>query len=428
MPIAAPMTERTGLAGIAPDDVEDAYRRRHLFTWSDRRLSAAVADVLATPKVAPADSFVLHAPLELLARTGLLSYIRPGARDGARRRLVELAAKYEAAGEPVAPPAPVALTDREALARALVAAITAGELDDADRFATALGSCATPTELRRWLGPEVVSSLAAAGHASILLYLLPRVAAAGDMSGAIVRGPVRELARYPEWQLRWFDDPEEPALARCLAEVLVEVPMLGVPGSDFIFPIMHQAEASGVAPHLVSSALARSVNLDLANRQLGRMAAMSMLQEPSDYAPYGWSHCLTMPQAVIGIAAESSSAEQQRRALAIAATYVVGFRAAFGRVVIDPTWEPDVPMYRDLVEALAIGPQHAASAVWHAPADALDDAVAELATRAALHHDAHLVKYTLACIDAAAADPGARRSYLAAAASLSAWWSQVGDT
>ena len=48
----------------------------------------------------------------------------------------------------------------------------------------------------------------------------------------------------------------------------------------------------------------------------------------------------------------------------------------------------------------------------------------ELATRAALHHDAHLVKYTLACFDAATADPGRRRLYLSAAASLSAWWAQ----
>src|SRR5262245_52931562 len=130
MPTAAPTTERAGLSGIAPDDVDDAYRRRHLFTWSDRRLTAAAAEVLATPKAAPADSFVLHAPLELLARAGLLPYIRPGARDEARRRLVELAAKYEAAGEPVAPPASVAVTDREALARALVDAITSGELDE----------------------------------------------------------------------------------------------------------------------------------------------------------------------------------------------------------------------------------------------------------------------------------------------------------
>jgi hypothetical protein len=54
----------------------------------------------------------------------------------------------------------------------------------------------------------------------------------------------------------------------------------------------------------------------------------------------------------------------------------------------------------------------------------LDDVVATLATAASHHHDAHLVKYTLACIDAAASDPEQRRLYLAAAASLSGWWAQ----
>ena len=55
----------------------------------------------------------------------------------------------------------------------------------------------------------------------------------------------------------------------------------------------------------------------------------------------------------------------------------------------------------------------------------VDAVVTALATRAALHPDAHLAKYTLACADAAAADPHQRRLYLAAAAYLSAWWAQV---
>jgi hypothetical protein len=45
-----------------------------------------------------------------------------------------------------------------------------------------------------------------------------------------------------------------------------------------------------------------------------------------------------------------------------------------------------------------------------------------LATAAAVHHDAHRVKYTLACLEAAGDDPGAAPLYLAAAAHLNAWW------
>jgi len=46
----------------------------------------------------------------------------------------------------------------------------------------------------------------------------------------------------------------------------------------------------------------------------------------------------------------------------------------------------------------------------------------EIVTRASAHRDAHLVKYTLACIDAAHADPGAARLFQAGAASLLAYW------
>ncbi|MBV9255094.1 MAG: hypothetical protein JO054_12755, partial [Actinobacteria bacterium] len=46
---------------------------------------------------------------------------------------------------------------------------------------------------------------------------------------------------------------------------------------------------------------------------------------------------------------------------------------------------------------------------------------------ASRNHDAHRVKYTLACIDAAAADPEATPLYLAAAAYLNDWWDQRGD-
>jgi hypothetical protein len=69
----------------------------------------------------------------------------------------------------------------------------------------------------------------------------------------------------------------------------------------------------------------------------------------------------------------------------------------------------------------------AAAAVWHAPDEQLAVIVTEVATAAAVHRDAHLVKYTLACLDAAAADPPRRRLYLAAAASLIGWWAVAGD-
>jgi hypothetical protein len=106
---------------------------------------------------------------------------------------------------------------------------------------------------------------------------------------------------------------------------------------------MHQVEASGIATELLAGPT-RSVSVADSGRVLLRAAAWSMLAEPDAHRPYGWSHCLTMPQAV-------------------------------------------------------------------------------LAGNAATHHDQHLVKYTLACLDAAAWDRTFARLYLAAAASLAGYWS-----
>lgn len=386
----------------------------------DRQLIAAVGERIAVPRAAPADSFVLHAPLELLARAGLLPHVRPTDRDAARQRVTELAAQYEAAGDPVGPPAPIDAESVASAAGRLVAAIEAGELDDVDRLASWVGTHASAVELRELLAQPVAASLAAAAHASILLDLLPRVPLASTVPVSIVRGPARELARHPDWRLRWFDDPDGIATpSAALRDTLLEVPMLGLPGSNFIFPIMHQAEDSGLAAKLLSGVL--DGDAPAAGRDLARVAAWSMLQEGPDQAPYGWSHCLTMPQSVIALAGHGAT---PRTAIAVAATHVVGFRAALGNRVLDPGYEPALAETTDLAEAITGGQHAAASTVWHAPEAQFDDIVTTLATRAALHPDAHLVKYTLACFDAADADPINRRLYLTAAASLSGWWAQ----
>lgn len=384
----------------------------------DRQLIASAGERIAVPRAAPADSFVLHAPLELLARAGLLPHVRPADRDAARDRIGELATKYEAAGDPIDVPAPIEAASVEDAVSRLVDAIHAGELDDVDRYASWVGAQASPVELRELLAQPVAASLAAAAHASILLDLLPRVPLASAVPVSIVRGAARELARHPDWRLRWFDDPDGVASpSAALADALLEVPMLGLPGNNFIFPIMHQAEESGVAAKVLSGVL--DGDAPAAGRDLARVAAWSMLQEGPDQAPYGWSHCLTMPQSVIALAGHGAD---PRTAIAVAATHVVGFRAALGNRVLDPGYEPGPPEATDLAEAIARGQQAAASTVWHAPDAQVDDIITTLATRAALHDDAHLVKYTLACFDAVDADPMHRRLYLTAAASLSGWW------
>src|SRR5215470_17038567 len=73
-------------------------------TPSDLGLVAEVADVLTTPREDPADSFVLHAPLELVARTALLPFVAPDQRATARGQIVAVGTDFEAFGPAVAPP------------------------------------------------------------------------------------------------------------------------------------------------------------------------------------------------------------------------------------------------------------------------------------------------------------------------------------
>src|SRR5262249_50693305 len=101
-------------SGIAPADVLEAYGARDLALLSDAGLCEGVAGLLAVPGRPPADSFVLHAPLELLARTALLPLVHPASRERARQRIAWLGAAYEAAGEAVKEPTARAYADPEA--------------------------------------------------------------------------------------------------------------------------------------------------------------------------------------------------------------------------------------------------------------------------------------------------------------------------
>lgn len=321
---------------------------------------AAVVDV---PKAAPPDSFVLHAPLELLARALLLERLPTQVRPAARDRIRWLADRYLAAGAPAAAVAPPPSLD----------------IDD------------------------VVLSLAAAGHAPILLSLRPRVSSVPETFGT--RLVAIELARNPDWVFAWPTtrrNTGEPSLD--LAERLAAPRSPGDPGSDFIYPTMHLTETSGLAAELLDAPL-RGLQVGDARRTLLRVAAHSMLQDNPDSAPYGWTHCLTLPQAVLDVAARGADPEV---AVAVAATYVLGFRATQGRVRLDPTFTP--------------ARRTAAGRIWAAAEDDMPGLVDELVTFGALHADAHVAKYTLACLNATANDPDAGRLFLAAAAHLHAWW------
>lgn len=112
-----------------------------------------------------------------------------------------------------------------------------------------------------------------------------------------------------------------------------------------------------------------------------------------DHAPYGWTHALTMPLALFQTAPVHGRFDE---ALDIATLLTAGFRHAHG------------------VTALAA--PAAAPAQPGAPSDE------QTISAASIGHDAHLVKYVLACRHAARLDPDHDGLYRQAAAYLVEWW------
>jgi hypothetical protein len=405
------------LAGIDPDDIDGEYERRRWGERSDEQLFDAAAAVIARPKVDPANSFILHAPLELLARRTLLRLVPPDRRESVRTRIAWVAATYERAGEPFEPTLQRGFESPAAARSVLLDATRDKNLDLVDAAASWLAQHASSDDVMA-LAQSTVDSLAAAGHASIYFFHLNRTAAGNRAALALLRPLVREIARLPELRVEWTraEIDARGRDAATFAHALARTPRLGLPGSDFIFPTVHQVDAGGQAHDVIAASL--PPDLTAAGNAILRVAATSMIQDDAAFAPYGWSHCLTLPQSVLGII---PWIESPTVATAIAATYVVGFRAAQSSRDIDMGRPPERTrvVARDGIDA---DPDTAASAVFHSSDAELATIIPELAARAGSHEDAHLAKYTLACFDAAARDPSHRNLYLAAAAYLGACW------
>ncbi len=383
----------------------------HVDALSDRDLVTHAMDVLTSPPVAEADSFVLHAPLELMARAELLPSVVPSQRNEARQRIVEIASDWASRNphEPT-PTGPSTIT--------LPDAVAAGDPDAADRALVELAATHTIDEFVAIAGDALLDHLGGAGHLAIFLDQLARRHRPPRWTVTAGRALVRDLARHPAWTIEWID-AERPRVgrpSRNFFDVLADPPSAD-PGSNFIYPTMHLVDANGMAAELLSVPT-RSLPTDEARRQLLRIAALSMLQDDPTNAPYGWSHCLTMPQATLAVAPRTADPQ---RAVAIAATYVLGFRATQSNTALDPDWQPPhIGRGRPLLESDGA---EAVALAWHT--DDPSGVERELATYAATHPDAHLAKYTLACLHAAHSDPEAAALFRAAAAHLAVWWRDI---
>ena len=407
---------------LGPDDITDAWSARGLDRLSDAELLRAACRLLSIPRSGEANSFTLHAPLELMARAQLLPLVSAQWREPARQRIARVAAAWSATDRPAEPSDDTA-SEVEPLP-ALTEAVRHGDPETADRAFVALCARRGQDQVVDDIVDVLLPRLGGAAHGAIFLELLPRFRATGINPALMARTLIRDIANHPDHRLRWFDQPRpEVADGVSLTDRLVSPAADSEPSSHYVQPTMALVDESGLA-HRTLADVTPGLSIAEARRQLLPIAAMSMLQDAPANAPYGWTHCLTLPQATLTVAHRASDAQ---RAVDVAATYVLGYRATQSSGPIDPGWEPDRPG-RVVDEVTQLDPSVAAATAWHAKPDRRADITRQLIDHAAPHHDAHLAKYTLACIDASAHDPSNARLYLAAAAYLAAWWQQHDDT
>lgn len=406
------------LHDLDPDEVVDRWGQRELDVCTDAELVAHAVELLSVPHHEPADSFALHAPLELMARAELLGSVSPEIRTQARQRIAWVACTWANQGTPIDEPSRRATGDP---IDALRDALRTGDGGLADQALLTLTRTATQDEIAGELTNLVLAHLGGAAHAPIFLELLPRLRSGAAHPLLMARTLLGDLTRHPDWTLGWIDQPRLPHSGEItLTERLVAPPSPGDPGSNFIQPVMSLVDRTGLATELLADVTV-GLSVTEARRELLRVAAHSMLQDDPASSPYGWTHCLTMPQAALAIAGDDP-----QRFIDVAATYVLGFRSTQSTCALAVDWEPEPPpAHRGVGVLIEHGAADAAALMWHATDQR--GFVRQLVDHAAIHEDAHLAKYTLACIDAAGHDPEAAQLYLAAAASLGGWWYEHDD-
>ena len=420
------------VSGIDPDRIVDEYRARRLEQLSDVELARRVGQIVSIP-CEGIISFTLHAPLELLARQALLPLVEPGGRESARIQMVASASVYEDGTRPITSASSgseaSAGGDRRAAAAALEAAIARGDVDAVEAGALDYAEQYGADTLVETLATTCLISLHAAAHSHIGLWLLLRHGRAGDDRPDLLRASVRHVATRPPEPLRSFDgltaSGDRPLamspleVEQRITEALADPPR-GTKGNA-IRPALRAAEKDGLPERLFGELFRHTWSgeqMSAAYRALLRMSARAMLQDDTDAAKFGWSHCLTQPQAAGGLARAGVA---PRATLAASFVYLTAYRCNASRIALDAKWQP-APVDASVTEALQDSPAVAAARFWHARADERALLRRRLATEASIRNDQHLVKYVRSCFDAAEVDPGSAHVFDAAAAYLAALW------
>ena len=103
--------------------------------------------------------------------------------------------------------------------------------------------------------------------------------------------------------------------------------------------------------------------IDAAFRAILRASGHSMLQHDLQQSKFGWSHCLTLPQAALGL---SSMGADRKLALAAAFVWITAYRSVLSDQALDFGWVPSRVTDASFREALHTSPAVAAARAWHA--------------------------------------------------------------
>ena len=400
------------------------YHSRKLEALSELELFRAAAEIVSQPKL-ELSSFGLHAPLEIMARFNLLSLVSPAERDLARIQMVATACHFQAGGEGVGPPERIRIGRSQDAAVLLRRAVEAGDVESADALCVSLADAGGLQELLDSITDLTLRTLTGAAHTHIGLMMMTRMSGdAGHAALGMARAGIRSLAQAPGLNLkgvtthRSLNDPETE-----LASILRTVPVVSPLGPGMV-AMMQATEQAGLPDNLLGDALLSNSDeawCESALRTACRIAALSMLEDKPEPAKYYWTHCLTLPHAAWALTRCLPGRSFAAEAAHTAAIWVMAIRASHGNGNLRPLPELE-RVEMDLTEALVRSPRMAASVAWFARPDERPRLVRTIATEAAIRNDAHLVKYTWACLDAAVEDPAYAPLYHAAAAYLCSIW------
>jgi hypothetical protein len=424
------------ISGIELKNLADEYERRDLDALSDAELCRQASAIIARPPVKGGSSFTLHAPLELLARYGLLPLVDPQERTLARLQLIASAATFESATDGGDAPPKITPFPNQADANAEFTRVF--QKGDANGLEAILlqyaGQYGVPS-LVHILTPLALRTLTGASHSHIGLWLLLRHARTSDSGDAsLLRAAARALASNPKSQLTSFSGmavegskPLKQDPAQVEKEVLEKLvaPPRGKKAWGSMQTLITAGEATGNPNNLFGDFIRCDLTheqIDAAFRAVLRVCAHNMLQHDTQYAKFGWSHCLTLPQAACGL---SSYNLDRKLALAAALVWITAYRSVLSDHDLDLAWAPEkLTNSPPLKEAVHTSPTVAASRVWHADPQEYPLIKQTLATQASIRTDQHLIKYTRACFDMISFDPQYEKLYLAAAAHLGGLWAK----